>query len=142
MAYDAFLKIKGITGENADGTINIEAFSFGVTEPRSTGGGGGAGRTTFSDIVITKVVDKTSPQFFAMAVEGLLLPAVQLTFQKVLPAVQGVGATEIGFYKLSNAHIRSIQFTGNRFGDAFPVEEISFSFQKIEFSVSEQRNPG
>ena len=50
MAFDAFLKIDGIEGESTDkthpGEIEIQSFSWGVSNTASggAGGGGGAGK--------------------------------------------------------------------------------------------------
>ena len=55
MAFDAFLKIEGIEGESTDkthpGEIEIESFSWGVsnTGQRGSGGGGGAGKAVIQD---------------------------------------------------------------------------------------------
>jgi len=68
-----FIKFDGITGESKQaghtGWIEIDSFSFGVTQTgaHSGGGGGGAGKVAVHDISITKNYDKTSA-FLANAV--------------------------------------------------------------------------
>ncbi len=55
---DYFLKVDGIPGESADakhkGEIDVLAFSWGVSQAGSpsTGGGGGAGKAVFDDLLL------------------------------------------------------------------------------------------
>ena len=62
---DFLLELDGVKGESTqhDGWIDIESFSWGVTNAGSfgMGGGGGAGKSTFQDIHFAKYVDKASP---------------------------------------------------------------------------------
>ena len=130
MAFDAFLKIDGIQGESADGTIPIESFSWGVSSPRdSQTGGAGAGKATFTDLTIVKMVDSASPKLLEILVEGRHLPAVQLTCRKA------GGQQEFAFYKLSGVLIGLLRDAGNRHGGEFPTEEISFNFHKLDMKV-------
>src|SRR3954465_4827653 len=67
MAFDAFLKIDGVSGESNDRVhkdeIEISSFSWGVSQLGSNGGGtGGAARkAVFQDIHFTSSVNKSSP---------------------------------------------------------------------------------
>jgi type VI secretion system secreted protein Hcp len=131
MAFDAFLKIDGITGEGTGGTITVESFSWGVNTQRNISTGAAAGRPVFTDLTIVKLVDKTSPVLLQTAVTGKHLPAVQLTCRKAGGDPQ-VTAT----YSLTGVLIGLFQDAGNRHGGEFPTEEISFSFQKIDIAVS------
>ena len=75
-AVDYFLKIDGVDGESTDdkhkGEIDIESFSWGVTQtaPRSFGGGGGTGKAQFHDFTFTKAVSKASPVLFQACASG------------------------------------------------------------------------
>ncbi len=68
--FDAFLKIDGIKGESADakhkGEIDIESFSWGMSQTgvSATGGGGGAGKVKVHDISFHKKTDASSPLLF------------------------------------------------------------------------------
>ena len=129
MAFDAFLKIDGISGESTGGTIAIESFSWGVNAPvSSVGSGAGAGKVTFSDLTVMKLVDSASPALFTAAATGKLLPAVQLTCRKA-----GGGERQQPFLnvQLSEVVISSYKEGGNRHGAEFPSEEIAFSFEKV-----------
>lgn len=135
MAFDAFLKIDGITGENHSpaGSISIESFSWGLTVPRDQSPGAGVGKVVFTDLNIVKLVNSTSPKLFAIAVEGKHLPAVQLTCRKA-------GGQEVATYTLEGVLIGLLRDGGNRHGGEFPTEEISFNFNKIEFNVTRGTN--
>ena len=130
MAFDAFMKIEGIKGENPDGTIAIESFSWGVTSPRDPQTGGGVGKAVFSDLNIVKLVDTTSPKLLALAVGGAHLPAVQLTCRKA------GGEQHVASYLLEGVLIALLRDGGNVHGGEFPTEEVSFNFQKIKMSVN------
>src|SRR3546814_19153712 len=65
---DYHLKIDGIEGESLDekhkGEIEIDSFSWGVTNMGGggRGGGGGTGQAEFSDINFSKQADTSSPK--------------------------------------------------------------------------------
>ena len=75
-AVDYFLKIDGVDGESTDdkhkGEIDVESFSWGVTQTgtHSSGGGGGTGKAQFHDFNFTKVVSKASPVLFQACASG------------------------------------------------------------------------
>lgn len=66
--HPILLKLNGIKGESQDGNslykdaIEINSFSFGVTNPVSVlkGGGGGAGKAKYTDFSLTKYLDSAS----------------------------------------------------------------------------------
>jgi len=66
-AVDMFLKIDGVEGESKDqkhpGTIEIESFSWGMSNPgtHGSGGGGGTGKASFSDLSFHKSLDNPPP---------------------------------------------------------------------------------
>src|SRR5688572_19469446 len=76
MAVDYFLKIDGVDGESTDdkhkGEIEVESFSWGVSQTGtfSAGGGGGAGKAQFQDFKFTKVISKASPVLFQACASG------------------------------------------------------------------------
>src|SRR3546814_20105935 len=73
---DYHLKIDGIEGESLDdkhkGEIEIDSFSWGVTNMGGggRGGGGGTGKAEFSDINFSKQAVKSSPKLVKAAAEG------------------------------------------------------------------------
>ena len=70
MAYDAFLKLDGLTGESQKdghvGDIDIMSFSWGASNSSSVGTGTGVsvGKVTVSDFSIMKSTDMVSTVLF------------------------------------------------------------------------------
>ena len=141
MAYDAFLKIDGITGDSQDkqhpGEIVLMSYSFGVTNSAriTAGGGGGAGRNSFQDFHFTTGLSKASPQLFAKCVTGTHIPHTTLTVRKA-----GENPVDFFIVKLSDAII-------NSYSDAFaggdlPVESVSMVFKTIQIEYKTQNSDG
>jgi hypothetical protein len=64
------LSIAGLQGASS---LDVDSYSWGVTSPvaiGSSGGGAGAGKATFSDLVVTRPVDSVSPRLVAAAATG------------------------------------------------------------------------
>lgn len=78
MGFDAFLTIDGIDGESTDekhaGWIEIIRFGIGVRQEvsatASSCGGASAERTDFSDFIIRKLLDKSSPKLALACAAG------------------------------------------------------------------------
>src|SRR5262245_7006243 len=87
-AVDFFLKIEGIDGESTDdkhkGEIDIQSFSWGVTNTGShgAGGGGGTGKSVFQDLHFTTHVNKSSPKLMLACATGEHLKKAVLTVRK------------------------------------------------------------
>lgn len=75
-AVDYFLKIEGIKGESQDAKhkdeIDVESFSWGVSQTgaRAGGGGGGAGKVRFQDFHFANLINKASPSLFLACASG------------------------------------------------------------------------
>ena len=89
MAVDYFLKIDGIEGESLDekhkGEIEIESFSWGLTQPGGSsvgGGGGGGGKAQFRDISFVALISKASPKLFLACASGTHSKSAVLTVRK------------------------------------------------------------
>ena len=67
MAVDILLKISGVEGESViaehEGEIDLVNWNWNLNQSGSMhiGGGGGAGKVDVGDIMITKYVDKSTP---------------------------------------------------------------------------------
>jgi type VI secretion system secreted protein Hcp len=67
MSQDIFLKLNGIDGESQDavhtGEIDITSWAWEITQDSTmrSGSGGGAGKSTVSDITLTHNMDRSSP---------------------------------------------------------------------------------
>ena len=142
-ASDYFLKIEGVEGESTDakhkGQIEIDSFSWGVSNSGSMaaggGGGGGAGKASFSDLHFTKTVDKSSPKLMEAVATGEHLRSVDLVVRKA-------GGDQLEYYKvtLQDVLISGYSTTGSS-GEA-PSESISLNFSKIVFEYTPQNADG
>ena len=128
-ASDYYLKIDGIAGESSadkhKGEIEIQSFSWGLSNPSSmAGGGGGAtGKVQFQDFHFTKTIDKSSPKLMQAVATGEHLNTVDLS-------VNRGGTAEYYVIHLENVMVSSYSTLGGSGG--VPMEEVSFTYQKIE----------
>ena len=76
MALDIFLKLDGIKGESTDTQhreeIDVASFSWGLSQQRTmgTGGGSGAGKADFRDLQVITNVSQASPQLLLACAAG------------------------------------------------------------------------
>jgi type VI secretion system secreted protein Hcp len=127
-AVDYFLKIEGVEGESKDNNhkneINIESFSWGVSQmgTHGAGGGGGAGKVSVHDISITKVIDKSSPILFQSVATGKHFPKAVLVGRKT-------DGHEFLVIELEDILISSFEQDGDR--SNLPMDQVSINFAKI-----------
>ena len=142
MAFDAFLKIDGITGESQGGEIRLESFSWGLSNSSSgvIGSAAGGGKASFQDFSFTAQAGKQSPQLFGAAAEGKRINNAVLTVgDKFEPLVIRFSEVFISNYKLDEGALFTQKCAegpvpGERLGA--PLESVSFNFVKIEFQAS------
>jgi type VI secretion system secreted protein Hcp len=132
MAFDAFLKIDGIDGESTDkvhpGEIEIQSFSWGVTNTGSAiGGGGGAGKASFSDLNFASSLSKASPNLMLASATGKHIASATLTCRK-----SGGNGIEFLKIKLSDILVSSYQ-SGGSTGADLPEDSFGLNFTKIDF---------
>lgn len=142
MATDMFLKITGIKGESTDdkhkGEIEIESFTFGVSNMGTAGKGGGmgAGKANFQDISFVKRADAASPTLMQKCATGDHIDKALLTVRKA-----GGGQQE--YYKVTLSDLMISSFVnGGSDGDSVPYENISLNFGRIEFDYYTQAKDG
>src|ERR1700730_17378860 len=88
MAYDAFLKLDGVTGEsqkpNHSGEIDIMSFSWGASNSSSVGTGTGVsvGKASASDFSVMKSTDSASPVLFQHGCDGTVFATGVVTLQR------------------------------------------------------------
>ena len=136
-AFDTYIKFYDIKGESQEKVhrewCDALSFSFGTETPVliGGGGGGGAGKATAKPFVITKRVDKASPQLFLKSVQGQHLPTVTMELTK------SGATTPVIFYKivLTNAFVTKIYNSGAT-GDDGLTETIELSYEKISIVYS------
>jgi type VI secretion system secreted protein Hcp len=151
MAVDIFLKLGGTVGESTDRLkhqdwIDIQSFSFGVTQPASavsatTATAAGAlttERASFSNFTIVKRLDKASPLLMLACASGERFPQVTIEFQRT----EG-GQQQYLKITMSDCLISSYRPGGNAKGaEVLPLEELSLNFSKIEVAYTPQKEDG
>src|SRR6266496_2272616 len=130
MAYDAFRKIEGIDGESEDrehkGEIEIQSFSWGVTQTGSSsgGGGGGTGKAVLQDFHFKMPLSKASPSLMLACATGRHSPSAMLTCRKA--------GLEFLKVKLVDVLVSSYETDGDT-SEEFPTDSLSLNFVKIDF---------
>lgn len=135
MAFDSFLKIYGIDGESLDknhlGWIEIESFSWGVSNPHTVaGGGGGSGRASQSDFDFQALTSKASPNLMLACATGRHFEEADLTCRKA----GGPSQVEFLKIKLYDIFVSSYQQGGGaEGGDQVPTDSVSLFFDKCDY---------
>jgi type VI secretion system secreted protein Hcp len=136
MAVNAYLVIDGIPGPSTSKTnaIDIMSFSFGssmhsVIGAGSSGGEAKAGRASFSDLTVMKVLDKTSPLLFDACVTGTYINKIELFYDKPVNNI----ASDYFTILLDKSLITSLQLSGS---SENPMESVSFAFTKVKVSYN------
>ena len=143
MAADIFLKIKGIDGESKDKThskqIEIQSFSWGVSNPSSVGHGTGmgTGKATISSINFMKEMDMSSCKLFLKCCQGDHIDEAFLYVRK------SGGSEPLEYYKLTvkEVFVDSMQWTGAEGGGQIH-ESFSLSFNDINVDYISQTEKG
>jgi type VI secretion system secreted protein Hcp len=128
------LKLPGITGdvtvEGQQGTIEVLSRSGNVQEPVTGSAGGSRARSlpVFSDLMIHKRLDRSSPALFLALVKGSLLGSGVITF---LRTDQG-GFTTFFTITLTNVLLTKFQ-TGDSENEVLAGrEQINLNYERIE----------
>ena len=109
----------------------IRSFVFGATNSGSTevGGGGGAGKVSFSDISISKLVDQSSPKLLLDLAQGKHIAEAKIT-------VYQLGTKDpAAIYTLDDVLITSVQLDNAGAANAIPVEKVTLNFAKVKQQV-------
>ncbi|MGH3037697.1 MAG: Hcp family type VI secretion system effector [Gaiellaceae bacterium] len=131
MAVDYFLNLDGIPGDSIDakhkGEIDVVAFSWGVARPGSSapGGGGGAGKAIFEDLLVVARTSKASPKLWQACATGQHLKTAVLVCRKA-------GKAPVEFLKitLTDVTISSYEIEGS--DEELPLDQVALAFAKIE----------
>jgi type VI secretion system secreted protein Hcp len=139
-AVDYFLKLKTIDGESPDakhkGEIQIESFSWGVTQSgtHASGAGGGAGKAVFQDMHCAAKIGKQSAKLMLACATGEHIAEGLLTCRKA-----GKEQQEFMKIKLTDLLVSSYQTGGS---DIVPTEQFSLNFAKFEMEYAPQKADG
>ena len=136
-----FLKLDGITGESVNqshhGEIDIESWSWGVSNSGggAAGGGGGSGKASFEDFHFVSRISKASPALLLACATGSHIR------QALLSGVRGAGkGTEFLTYKLRGVTVTSVVHGDAEEGP--PTEQFSLNFTKVDVSYTPQSTSG
>jgi type VI secretion system secreted protein Hcp len=140
---DFFLKLEGVPGESTDdkhkGEIDVESFSWGVTNTGTAGHGGGqgGGKALAQDAQFTKRTDKSSPVLMIGCATGQ-------HFKEALLTVRKAGGTQLEYlkFKLEGVMVTSYQTMGAPGGGGVVQESFALNFAKIEMIYKEQKADG
>lgn len=141
-SFDAFLEIEGVEGESEvrPGAIEIQSYSWGMSNSGSSsvGGGGGAGKVNVQDISFVKRCDKSSPMLMTKCCSGthIATATLRLVYQPDPPADGTPGHTQYLTYTLSDCLVSSYSMGGSSSGDQAPLEELSLSFTALTFDYA------
>jgi type VI protein secretion system component Hcp len=97
-----------------------------ATSARGAGGGRAGMRRANAPVVIVRNLDQSSPFFVKAAASGETITSVVFEFTRAVGTVTEVFQT----VRLTNAVVSSVKTVN---GDGRPMEEVSFTFQKIEY---------
>lgn len=146
MAFDTFLKIKGVEGEAMQSKhakeIEIYSFSWGASNPTTVSSGTGglsAGKVSVSSFNVMKKTDKTSPVLFNACCSGKHFDDAIVTMNK---ASGDAGQAPFLKYTFTDVMIESIQWSGSTGGDDTPTESLSLAFAKVEIEYQQQDDKG
>jgi type VI secretion system secreted protein Hcp len=133
VAFDYFLKIDGIEGGSIDaehrGEIEVESFSFAVTNAGRLGSSGGslAGKATLEDLSVVTRVSSASPQLFLACASGQHLTSALLTARTSCGEMQH----DLMRFTLEDILVSGYQAGGGASADV-PIDQISLNYAKIK----------
>lgn len=142
MSADVFLKIEGIQGESVDKVhadeIDVLAWSWGMTQSGTMhiAAGGGSGKVAVQDMVVTKYVDRSSPNLMQKCCTGEHYPQAILTVRKA-----GSDPLEYLIITMKEVLVTSIS-SGGSGGEDKLTETISMNFAEFESVYTPQQADG
>ncbi|HKT27460.1 type VI secretion system tube protein Hcp [Dyella sp.] len=145
MAQDIFLRLSnGVKGESQDATrhqdIEVLSYEWDVAQQSNMqlGTGGGVGRPTVGDLVISKYTDTASPDLMYRCLKGQHFDTAQLVVRKVT----GANPLEYITFNLEQVMITGYKPTGMSNSDARPTETVRLSFAQVEQLYVPQNDKG
>lgn len=130
-----FIKIGDIIGESTDelhqGWMDLDAFSWGMTQTGSIGPGG-AGKTQVQDFHFTMKMNSGSPALMQACASGEHIRKVELSVRR--PEAK----EDYLQWTMEDVVCSSFQTSGSAQGDAIPTEQVSLNFGKIKVEYTKQ----
>ncbi|HXT99109.1 MAG TPA: type VI secretion system tube protein Hcp [Polyangia bacterium] len=120
----------------SDGTIGLLSYQWtGLQTPTDQSTGQATGKAQLGEFTFTKVVDKSTPQLFQAETTGENLTSITVT---IIPP----GSETVETLKFGNAQFTSIlQSVSGAAGD-LPLEQVTFTFQKVELTSAASTGAG
>ena len=141
MATEIFAKIGDIKGESLDAKhkdeIEVLSFAWGVSNPGSTGtgGGSGVGKPTFQDLTIVHGIDNATPALLLACATGRRIAEATISHRKAGPNQQ-----DFLIVKLSEVTITSVGQTGV---EEHPyTESVTLKYTKVDLHYRRQKPDG
>jgi type VI secretion system secreted protein Hcp len=144
MAVDMFLKIDGIPGESTDAKfqkqIVLDSFSWGETNTgaHGQGSGAGAGKVSMQDFHFTAKVSVASPKLMLACATGQHIKDAVMSVRRA--GEQKEAGAVFLTYTFQGVVVTSVQEGGA--ATDFPVDAVSFAFQKIDVMYKPQTPTG
>lgn len=140
MAGSMWLKIDGCEGEATDDghqkEIDISSYQWGMSHPASLRGtGGSGGETTATELVVTKAIDKASPNLMKFCFNAKHFNEILLTVRK-----RGESPIDYLKIKMKGASISGLSTSGA--ADSPGAESVSFMFEAVEVEYTPQDSAG
>lgn len=142
MASDFFIKIGAIKGESQDDKhkdeIEVLSWNWGLSQLGSigTGGGGGMGKVSFSDLTFSHHVDKATPNLMKACATGEHIKEAKMTVRK-----SGKTPQEFMLITMSDVFITRVE-PSVQSGEAGISEIVSMRFGKVDLEYKPQKANG
>jgi type VI secretion system secreted protein Hcp len=135
---DAFADIDGIPGESVNARhadeIDVFSLSWCVTNAGNVGGGGGAGRPTFDNLVLGKHTDLATVPLVQAAATGSQIQTAVITLERA-------GATPFAFLVIELQDVRVTRVNTGWEGNQ-PDEQVSLAFAEVCWEYRSQDATG
>ena len=134
-----FLELPGVPGESTvpgfEKQIELNSFQLGLSNPIQMGTERVKGKPTFSEIIVTKKTDKSSPTLMLRTADMTSFPFARVRVTRS----SATGESAVVRYCFTNVQVTS--FSQATHGD-FPSESISLSYGTIVQSYTQQAADG
>jgi type VI secretion system secreted protein Hcp len=135
-----FLELPGTQGESTapgfEKQIELNSFQLGLTNPIQMGTERVKGKPSFSEIVVNKRLDKSSPALMLRAADMTAFPFARVRVTRPT----ATGETAVVRYCFTNVQVTSFNLSTS--AADLPAESISLSYGTIVQSYTQQAAPG
>lgn len=141
----AFIKFDGVDGEASQkdhkGWSVIASFSQSIHQPGAAGAGSTRrrGSAVLEDILVSKILDKSSPKIAEGLLKGKVFPKVEID---VTAPFSDAGKQTYYRYELKNVLVSSYSISGTGENKSVPTEEFSLNFEEIKVTYTEMTKAG